>query len=1178
MCSKNVPNDTATAEKDKNRTISSAPITAEVHSQADRNALPTLPLLDQSVPAVTASAAPVQDDTRFDHLKQIHVERHANVTAPARTLLDLESVSEYGHRYNEQKVSANKRAKKTRYNVSPLYTKEKNAKLFEAAKAVETDRQIRLLSAASAGMTIKLKEEDTVALTKLMNGNLSHDQALLRDYAGDKASKEKAIIQILDDFLSRDLSVYNLSDDTAIAGKTAAFEELNSCLEGLDLLQKKHPAFFKNLPSKVKDSLKQQTTNALHVVSYYRVTKMIATDAYYRSHMNSEISRQLDPHDPPEKQRLTRLLWRQTALATYSNNGTSWKTMPDGAVLGDSVEVKQHSKEYTDVYADISDSSGEYGKAMPYTDQTNPHLAFFNSFSATHPALDDAIKNTKPRLAGTDIVMKETAARTTLRAMASLRGTRDMTEPQILKMLEDMYSQPQDSDQPDQIEAVKQKNIDGFRTYKKLVTEHAFYLDRKYSHLYENCPIDEISSHKTQIQDDLCSLQIMCSFLDFIKQIPELYDPENPEDRQLERVLETINLMGMTQRGGFAEIVFGEGSSKIFNRDRIGMIITETMFCIGNADLNSLHFLEKLENDKPGVNWDAEVIHSKQTSVQKEQALSDTVEQLKDKKKKEESVIDSDRAKSVLAHQDFSYSNNPEKTSDLMKDVKACYTELDKRMKETLPSNEADFASALDQIMRQYDDLLRSTRTYEKKRHPVTTLGRQRKKMVQAIHRNAAKERAFFETRAKEYFISGKGGTFGDILKDMRTVVLQPTRSMKNVGAATSVVYRLQHEGKTVFFKPEEELYDRLDIAETMLRHRPAHMSTEDEKMFDAIIAALKKRKAVEKDELEKLPAGQDPSTLDHHLNRATVGMFMGSAAAAYIRAGKKINPSDIDSYDSSLMAFPEIMYAYRSSKDKTETDHMRRILKLLEPSLITFNLGNFMNTNAQMDPSESAVIRNVATSRVADILGISGIVAKSEYATLNKDGRLIAGIVMDGAEGAEIGKVFDKAKEDGAQVKYTADALLQISMMYVLDGLCGQVDRKLDNFFAQYTVDSGVYTITGITAIDNDMAFGTYDKTYIPKETLIALPPEFVQTIRDLDPAVLTHALSDILAPDKLTALAQRLADLKQLLTEKEQESPDLTDITDSDSVITRFMSRINAPQPNNTMPDKYYPKTVSN
>ena len=97
MCSKNVPNDAATAEKDKNKTISSAPITAEVHSQADRNALPTLPLLDQSVPAGAATAAPVQDDTRFDHLKQIHVERHANVTAPARTLLDLESVSEYGH-------------------------------------------------------------------------------------------------------------------------------------------------------------------------------------------------------------------------------------------------------------------------------------------------------------------------------------------------------------------------------------------------------------------------------------------------------------------------------------------------------------------------------------------------------------------------------------------------------------------------------------------------------------------------------------------------------------------------------------------------------------------------------------------------------------------------------------------------------------------------------------------------------------------------------------------------------------------------------------------------------------------------------------------------------------------------------------------------------------------------
>ena len=154
--------------------------------------------------------------------------------------------------------------------------------------------------------------------------------------------------------------------------------------------------------------------------------------------------------------------------------------------------------------------------------------------------------------------------------------------------------------------------------------------------------------------------------------------------------------------------------------------------------------------------------------------------------------------------------------------------------------------------------------------------------------------------------------------------------------------------------------------------------------------------------------------------------------------------------------------------------------------------------------------------------------------------------------------KIFDEAQKANVHVKYSAEALKQIAKMQVLDAICGQIDRKGDNFFGQYTVDTnGDYVITGITAIDNDMAFGDLTiadmSKQIKKENLISLPQEFVDKIMNLEPAVIAHELSDIITADKVDALVVRLNTIKGWLNEKRQD-PSFTDVSNDDAVVSRF------------------------
>ena len=193
---------------------------------------------------------------------------------------------------------------------------------------------------------------------------------------------------------------------------------------------------------------------------------------------------------------------------------------------------------------------------------------------------------------------------------------------------------------------------------------------------------------------------------------------------------------------------------------------------------------------------------------------------------------------------------------------------------------------------------------------------------------------------------------------------------------------------------------------------------------------------------------------------------------------------------------------------------------------------------------------RNVATSRIADLLGLGKLVAKSRTVEIHDEatGKTIRGNLMDQAEGEEYGKIKDKLKNSEIASGFMRD----LTNLQVLDALCGQVDRNTGNML--YKTDNG--KLSGVQAIDNDASFGTNtdvlsatvgdykDARVFDVESGEMVVPymddELAQRIENLDSEVVRYVLADLLKEEEIQAFIQRLDKMKEGIQKARKEHPD--------------------------------------
>ncbi|MBQ7635723.1 MAG: hypothetical protein IJS80_00295 [Lachnospiraceae bacterium] len=251
-----------------------------------------------------------------------------------------------------------------------------------------------------------------------------------------------------------------------------------------------------------------------------------------------------------------------------------------------------------------------------------------------------------------------------------------------------------------------------------------------------------------------------------IQKIPELYDPENAEDRYMFHTLSAFMYLQATER--FAGGTFdpkGKGAGKTLVGTRMSQAMDVMMFGINDADYGLIKLLDKLENDDPSVKWDEEIIYSPLKN-EEPVLISKTIEKMERKIAKDSKSKEASKAARTLKDQDFSTGLSSPKTSDLMKNVKTTYFTIDQKLKEPIPDNETLFNRTVEEIREIYIELIRSCTLYEEKRNPWTDLGKKRKEMVHTIRMNALSEMDNLGINADKYYKSGKGGTYGDIIGD----------------------------------------------------------------------------------------------------------------------------------------------------------------------------------------------------------------------------------------------------------------------------------------------------------------------------------------------------------------------------------------------------------------------------
>ncbi len=194
---------------------------------------------------------------------------------------------------------------------------------------------------------------------------------------------------------------------------------------------------------------------------------------------------------------------------------------------------------------------------------------------------------------------------------------------------------------------------------------------------------------------------------------------------------------------------------------------------------------------------------------------------------------------------------------------------------------------------------------------------------------------------------------------------------------------------------------------------------------------------------------------------------------------------------------------------------------------------------------------RNVATSRIAELLGLENLVAKSRTVDIldQATGQTTRGNLMDQAEGKEYGEVENAITEN----KIDSGFIRDLTNLQVLDILCGQVDRHRNNMLYK-TDDQG--TVIGVQGIDNDGAFGTNtdvasaknpyrkDLRVFDPETLEMIIPfmddGLATRIEQLDSATIRYVLKDLLTDEEIEATGKRLDLLQKGIKKARDEHSD--------------------------------------
>jgi len=210
--------------------------------------------------------------------------------------------------------------------------------------------------------------------------------------------------------------------------------------------------------------------------------------------------------------------------------------------------------------------------------------------------------------------------------------------------------------------------------------------------------------------------------------------------------------------------------------------------------------------------------------------------------------------------------------------------------------------------------------------------------------------------------------------------------------------------------------------------------------------------------------------------------------------------------------------------------------LKMARQELF-LSAGKFSETSDLTKGVEQAK-RNVATTRMAEALGLGHLVSHSEKMTVHKDGQILEGCFMEFAKGVDLRNtksVDDLYKISQIDFKRNASYSQAESSLEILDYICGQTDRHVGNMFYQLSEpdEAGKRNIIGLQAIDNDAAFGAKGhfnaEHQVDFDSIFFIDKDLAENVKNIKQEDLECVLGDLLSKEEIQGVVARIENVKK-------------------------------------------------
>ena len=467
-------------------------------------------------------------------------------------------------------------------------------------------------------------------------------------------------------------------------------------------------------------------------------------------------------------------------------------------------------------------------------------------------------------------------------------------------------------------------------------------------------------------------------------------------------------------------------------------------------------------------------------------------------------------------------------------------------------------------IQKSFFDAIKACENYLDNRNPWTAEGIARKQMVRDFYAQLKSESVLLSGRVSELGSSGNIDkiTWKDVLK--KTRMADYTDGQKGVkitigGAGTSNLYVIEKEGKKKYFKENEKLEKlsfkklvdkttkslkksdkdykrRIKCLNLISTYYYSKYDYKTKRIVDSLKDAISGENALNsimrdtKGELHDLikSINEDHNRLEDEINLKKAQFIkLSKESEEYTKLEQSIKDMELQLKDSDKSFLAEELLRYKK----------------------VYTSDSIASKVAKIETYEDLSKRNVATSRMAKLLGIEDMIAKSDMATVTINGKTMTGTIMEEVKGTIVEDSKTKAAGEETSVKYSPEAFKQLMNLQVFDVICGQVDRHTGNYLGELEKKKdGRYIFKNIKGIDNDMSFGLIKYSDILKNgqygikemkpieldgtlTIPFLDYDMAMKIKALKPAEVSYQMADILSKEEIRALIDRIKGVQNVI-----------------------------------------------